>query len=92
MNKISNILRNLYISKLSFYLLIILIFFSFSITFYLLLPNNEFVKDPINLQYLLLADVIFVLILLSMIIRQILLIFIYEYIIQEKIHYIGMLI
>tara|TARA_B100000427_G_scaffold329601_1_gene346542 strand:+ start:1443 stop:3584 length:2142 start_codon:yes stop_codon:yes gene_type:complete len=78
MNKISNILRNLYISKLSFYLLIILIFFSFSITFYLLLPNNEFVKDPINLQYLLLADVIFVLILLSMIIRQILLIFIYR--------------
>ena len=78
MNKISNILRNLYISKLSFYLLIILIFFSFSITFYLLLPNNEFVKDPINLQYLLLADVIFVLILLSIIIRQILLIFIYR--------------
>ena len=46
--------------------------------FYLLLPNNQLVKDPQNLQFLLLADVIFVLILLSMIIRQILLVFIYR--------------
>ena len=43
-----------------------------------MLPNNQLVKDPQNLQYLLLADVIFVLILLSIIIRQILLVFIYK--------------
>ncbi|MBO6465190.1 MAG: GHKL domain-containing protein [Pelagibacteraceae bacterium] len=55
-----------------------LIILSFSITFYLLLPNNQLVKDPQNLQFLLLADVIFVIILLSIIIRQILLVFIYK--------------
>ena len=78
MKKISQILKTLHLSKLSFYALVILIISSFSITFYLLLPNNELVKDPVNLQYFLLADVIFVLILLSIIIRQILLIFIYK--------------
>jgi len=56
----------------------LLIILSFSITFYLLLPNNQLVKDPQNLQFLLLADVIFVIILLSIIIRQILLVFIYK--------------
>jgi len=78
MINLSNFLKTIHITKFSFYLLILLILFSFSITFYLLLPNNELVKDPQNLQFLLLADVIFVLILLSMIIRQILLIFIYR--------------
>ncbi len=58
--------------------MIVLIILSFSITFYLLLPNNQLVKDPINLQYLLIIDVVFVIILLSIIIRQILLIFIYK--------------
>jgi len=56
----------------------LLIILSFSITFYLLLPNSQLVKDPQKLQFLLLADVIFVLVLLSMIIRQILLVFIYK--------------
>ncbi len=78
MKKTSQLIKTLHLSKLSFYLLVALIILSFSITFYLLLPNNQLVKDPINLQYLLLADVVLVLILLSIIIRQILLIFIYR--------------
>ena len=78
MINLSKLLRSIHITKFSFYLLIILIVLSFSITFYLLLPNNELVKDPKNLQIILLADVIMVLILLSIIIRQILLIFIYR--------------
>ena len=78
MNNLSKFLKTIHISKFSFYLLILLIALSFSITFYLLLPNNQLVKDPKNLQFLLLADVIFVLILLSIIIRQILLVFIYR--------------
>ena len=78
MNKLSQFLKFLHLSKFSFYLLVLLIIASFSITFYLLLPNNELVKDPINLQYILLADIIFVLLLVSIIIRQILLILIYK--------------
>jgi len=78
MKNFSTIIKSLHLSKLSFYFLLILVILSFSITFYLLLPNNQFVKDPINLQYLLLLDVILVLFLLSLIIRQILLILIYR--------------
>tara|TARA_B100000029_G_scaffold466211_1_gene501525 strand:+ start:2762 stop:4903 length:2142 start_codon:yes stop_codon:yes gene_type:complete len=78
MTNLSILLRKIYISKYLFYLLVVLIILSFSITFYLLLPNNELVKDPQTLQYLLLADVILVLILASIILRQILLIFIYR--------------
>ena len=78
MTNLSKLLKSIHISKFSFYLLIILIVLSFSITFYLMLPNNQLVKDPQKLQYLLLADVILVLILLSIIIRQILLVFIYR--------------
>ena len=78
MKNLSKIIKTLHLSNLSFYLLVILIVLSFSITFYLLLPNNELVKNPNNLQYLLLIDVILVLVLVSIIIRQILLIFIYR--------------
>ncbi len=78
MNNLSKFIGSLHLSKLSFYFLLGLIILSFSITFYLLLPNNELVKDPINLQYLLFVDVILVLILLSLIIRQVLLILIYR--------------
>ena len=78
MEKINQLIKTIHLSKLSFYLLIVLIILSFSITFYLLLPNNQLVKDPINLQYLLIIDVVFVIILLSIIIRQVLLIFIYK--------------
>ena len=65
MNNLSKLLKSIHISRFSFYLLILLIVLSFSITFYLLLPNNQLVKDPQNLQFLLLADVIFVLILIE---------------------------
>ena len=51
MGKINQLIKTIHLSKLSFYLLIVLIIVSFSITFYLLLPNNQLVKDPINLQY-----------------------------------------
>ena len=50
MEKINQLINTIHLSKLSFYLLIVLIILSFSITFYLLLPNNQLVKDPINLQ------------------------------------------
>ena len=39
-----------------------------------MLPNNDLVKDPRRLQFFLLADVIFVILLISIIIRQIVLI------------------
>ena len=78
MNNVSKLTKTLHLSKLSFCILLILIILSFSTTFYLLLPNNELVKNPINLQYILLADVILVLVLLSIIIRQVLLILIYR--------------
>ena len=78
MNKLSNLLKTLYLSRLFFYLLIISIILSFSITYYLLLPNNQLVKDPTNLQYILIVDVTLVLFLLSIIVKQILLIFIYR--------------
>ena len=41
-----------------------------------MLPNNDLVKDPQRLQYFLLADIIFVILLISIIIRQIVLIFV----------------
>ena len=41
-----------------------------------MLPNNDLVKNPQRLQYFLLADVIFVILLISIIIRQIVLILI----------------
>ena len=78
MKYLSQFIKTLHLSKFSFYVLLALIILSFSITFYLLLPNNELVKDPINLQYILLIDVILVLVLASVIIRQILLILIYR--------------
>ena len=53
-----------------YYLLVILIILSFSITFYLLLPNNELTKDPKNLQIILLIDVTMVLILLIIMLVQ----------------------
>ena len=78
MHYLSDFLKSIYITKFSFYVLIGLIVASFSITFYLLLPNNLLVKDPQNLLILLSLDVIFVIILMSLLIRQILLVFIYR--------------
>ena len=74
----TKILNKLYLTKFSFYLLLTLILISFSITFYLLLPNNNLVKNPLQLQYFLLADVFFVILLLALIIRQLILIIIYR--------------
>ena len=73
---LSKFLKSFHLSKISFYFLIFLIIVSFSITFYLMLPNNDLVKDPQRLQYFLLADIIFVISLVSIIIRQIVLIFV----------------
>ena len=78
MFNLSKILKSFHLTKFSFYFLIFLTLLSFSVTFYLLLPNSTLVKDPQNLQFFLLADVIFVILLLSIIIRQILLILIYR--------------
>ena len=78
MNNFTKILKNVHISKFSFYLFVILIVLSFSITFYLLLPNNQLVKNPQKLQVVLLVDVVFVIILLSIIIRQGLITLIYR--------------
>ena len=78
MISLTKILNKLYLTKFSFYLLVILILISFSITFYLMLPNNNLVKNPIQLQYFLLADVFFVILLLALIIRQLILIIIYR--------------
>ena len=78
MFNLSKFLKEIHFSKFSFYFLIFLAVLSFLITFLLMLPNNELVKDPQNLQFFLLADVIFVILLLSIIIRQVLLIFVYR--------------
>ena len=78
MISLTKILNKLHLTKFSFYLLVVLILISFSITFYLMLPNNDLVKNPIKLQYFLLADVFFVILLLALIIRQLILIIIYR--------------
>ena len=78
MISLTKILNKLYLTKFSFYLLLTLILISFSITFYLMLPNNNLVKNPLQLQYFLLADVFFVILLLALIIRQLILIIIYR--------------
>ncbi len=71
---LSKFLKSFHFTKISFYFLIFLIVVSFTITFYLMLPNNDLVKDPQRLQYFLLVDIIFVILLISIIIRQIILI------------------
>ena len=43
-----------------------------------MLPNNNLVKNPIQLQYFLLADIFFVILLLALIIRQLILIIIHR--------------
>ena len=50
MNNLSKFLKSIHITKFSFYLLVILIILSFSITFYLLLPNNQLVKDLLSIK------------------------------------------
>ncbi len=76
MQYFKNFLKSIHISQSFFYFFIFLILVSFGITFYLLLPNNDIVKDPKNLLILLSIDVIFVILLVGLLIRQIILIFI----------------
>ncbi|MBI28732.1 MAG: hypothetical protein CMI95_02430 [Pelagibacteraceae bacterium] len=64
------------LKTISFYIFIIITFISFLGTFILLLPGSELVKDKSSLGLLLLLDTILVIILASLLIRQILLIFI----------------
>ncbi|PPR47468.1 MAG: Sensor protein kinase WalK [Alphaproteobacteria bacterium MarineAlpha5_Bin9] len=78
MNNFKKFLNLIHINQSSFYVLIALIIISFSITFYLLLPNNELVKDPQNLLILLSIDVILVILLFGLLTRQIILILIFR--------------
>ena len=60
----------------SLYIFIFFTLFSFVITFILLLPGNELVKNKLNLLLLLSLDTVLVIILIGISIRQIVLIFI----------------
>ena len=77
---LANLLKSFYITKFSFYVLIGLIIASFSITFYLLILLSSEFADPVpkKLLYFLSLDVILVIILLGLLIRQVVLIFIYR--------------
>ena len=80
MNFFKQLLKSIYITKISFYILIALIVASFSITFYLLFLLSDELSDP-NPKKLLIflsIDSILVIILMGLFIRQIILIFIYR--------------
>ena len=80
MNFVRQILYSIYITKFSFYALIGLIIASFSITFYLLILLSDELTDldPRKLLYFLSIDVILIIILIGLVIRQIVLIIIYR--------------
>tara|TARA_Y100000590_G_scaffold433151_1_gene549886 strand:- start:3955 stop:6102 length:2148 start_codon:yes stop_codon:yes gene_type:complete len=80
MNFLRQILKSLHISHFSFYAFIFLIIASFSITFYLLILLSDELTDvdPKQLLYFLTLDVILVIILVGLLIRQIILFFIYR--------------
>ena len=80
MNYFKQFLKTIYITKFSFYALIVLVVASFSITFFLLvLLSDELTDlDPKKLLYFLSIDVILVIILIGLLIRQIVLFFIYR--------------
>ena len=73
-------LKSIYITKFSFYVLIALIIASFSVTFYLLVLLSDELSDldPKKLLYFLSIDVILVIILIGLFIRQIILFFVYR--------------
>ena len=73
-------LKSIYITQFSFYALIGLIIASFSMTFYLLiLLSDELIDlDPKKLLFFLSIDVILVIALIGLLIRQIVLFFIYR--------------
>ena len=78
MNSFKQFLKSIYITQISFYALIGLIFASFSITFYLLviLSDELTAIDPKKLLFFLSIDVVLLIILIGLIIRQIVLFFI----------------
>lgn len=80
MNFIKLLLKYFYINKFSFYAFIVLIITCFSITFYLLvIISNEFAEpNPRKLLFFLSIDVILVIILIGLLIRQVALIFIFR--------------
>ena len=80
MNFFKQLLKSIYITQFSFYALIGLIISCFSITFYLLvLLSDELINlDPKKLLYFLSVDVILVIILAGLIIRQIILFFVHR--------------
>lgn len=68
--------KNFNIKNYSFYIFLILIISSFSLTYLLLIPNSELVKDKSNILKLLLLDTVLVITLIGLTIKQITLIFI----------------
>ena len=80
MNFFRNLLKSIHITQFSFYLLILLIIASFSITYYLLILLSDELSDSDlkRLLYFLSIDVILVIILIGIFIRQIVLIIIYR--------------
>ena len=80
MNFFRHFLKSIYITQYSFYALIALIITSFSITFYLLILLSDELSDldPKKLLYFLSIDVVLVIILIGLLIRQIILFFIYR--------------
>ena len=69
-------LKKLQLKSYTFYIFILLVLSSFIITFILLLPNSQLVKDKSSILFLLSVDTILVILLLALIIRQIILILI----------------
>lgn len=80
MNFFRQFLKSIYITQFSFYILIGLIIASFSITFYLLILLTDELTDvdTKKLLFFLSIDVVLVIILIGLFIRQIVLFFIYR--------------
>ena len=71
MKILNNIKKNLKFKNLSLYFFITLIIISFTITYILLIPDSDLVKDKSNIIRLLILDIIIVITLIALIIRQI---------------------
>ena len=76
MNKLFDIKKYFKIKNISLYFFVILILTSFTLTYILLIPGSNLVKDNSNIIRLLILDIVLVIILISLVIRQIVLIFI----------------
>ncbi len=76
MNKLFDIKKYFKIQNISLYFFVILILISFTLTYILLIPGSNLVKDNSNIIRLLILDIVLVITLISLVIRQIVLIFI----------------